>query len=604
MNSAGFHENLLFDFDLDNDGYADGNILADGAWCYSVGRNDIVVGVIDDKIDFTHEDLRNEENGYIISGWDFFQNTEINDESLIGNEFHGTRVAGVIGALRNNGLGVVGIAGGDYRAVENTHLSSEPTAPLPTDVVLGVQMNAYMVGQGITIFSEQAAEALLMSVTNDFEMNWGDACHIINNSWGTTAEGLEYPWRLLTDYDFEIAKNYWFANRNGVVNFTARGNQNTNGASDRVVYPSCFYDHWLISVGASDVDGKDSQVSLDGRGIDFLGPEHSTSLHQEWSVMTTTFDIGQAVPYANFSGTSSGTPHAAGVGALMLSYYNQSGPSPVNLFPSDVEQLMQMSSSNYDTPGAYSFAQGWGLVKAQRALEYLEAPNYVLGHYNEEFDTSQLQLIAQSDILTIPIVSGDGFELSEGDYLVDRYMIEEQVTIVSPPNTIATSAWARPEATNCYPDLFVSGSNNYLFLDEFCEVSNLSNLSSNQLTLRGFVYHVLSEVSGGVVDLWFPSEGFFSIPYTVHFMDNTPISTLELDQHSFELFPNPVVDVLQIKGLNFDSALRFEIMSVNGAKVLSGTTMGVISLSGLSPGLYIARFYLEDTLVSKKIIKL
>lgn len=586
--------------DTDNSGYADGNVEVKDAWCYSVGRNDIVVGIIDDKIDFLHEDLRDEAHGYIISGWDFFQNSVINESSLVGAEHHGTRVAGVIGALRNNGKGVVGIAGGDYRALEEDWLSGEPSAPLSTDVELGVQMNAYVVGQGINIFSEEAAEALLMAVTNDFEQNWGDACHILNNSWGTTQSGLAHPWRLMDDYDFEIAKNYWFANRNGVANFTARGNIEDPEEIYRVVYPSCFYDHWLISVGASGEDGQDTSISLKGFDLDVLGPETTTGA---WQVYTTDFDQGQSIPYFEFDGTSSGTPHAAGIGGLMLSYYNQPDESPDNLYPSDLEHLLQMSAKNYDVEGSYSNAQGWGTVKATLALELLELPNYQLLHFEATFDESDLQLVGDNETVQIPIVSGEDLSLSEGTYIVDRYVIEEQVSFTSPVNYLATSSWSLPERSNCFPDLHVDGNDSFLFLDEFSEVSDQSSLSNGLLTLKGYVYHIISDDQGNPIDLWSPSPSTYTMPYSVHFTDNTPIPVNETALAEIAIFPNPFNDVVNIQGLGSHQPSRYEIYGVEGALVRSGYCSGSIGLGQLSRGLYIIRIESNGTWFTKKILK-
>ncbi|NQX91196.1 MAG: S8 family serine peptidase [Flavobacteriales bacterium] len=594
----------VIDQDTDGDGYADGNIRAVDAWCYSTGRNDITVGVVDDLIDFMHEDLRDEENGYFVSGWDFFQNSVLNEQSLIGNEWHGTRVAGVIGALSNNGKGVVGIAGGDYRALEQDWLQNDdPNAPLNTDVQLGVQLNAYRVTEGLTTTTEHAAAALVLAVTNDFEENWGDACHILNNSWGLTAAGLEFPWRLADDFDFEVAKGYWFANRNGVVNFTARGNFIPNGGQDRVVYPACYYDHWLVSVGASGDKGTSSSISLDGRGIDVLGPEHNDDGEPSWNVFTTTFDFGQSQIYSEFEGTSSGSPHAAGVGALMLSYYNETFESPDNLYPSDVENLLQMSARNYDVQGTYSDTEGWGIVKAYQALELLESPNYELSHYEAVFTQSDLQLVAQDEIVEIPIVSGEDLGLAEGVYTIDKWMIEEQVNFDIPNNVLPTSSWSLSENTNCFLDIHPDGSDQYLFLDEFSEVSNQSDLVNGMVTLKGYVYHIKTDQNGDQVDLWFPESQEYLIPFSVHFVDNTPISIEENTETQLTVFPNPFTDVIFIQGLSDAQPAPYEICSIDGKVVQTGSSSGSVDLGLLSNGMYILHVHLDDGWSASKILK-
>lgn len=594
---------LMNQNDSDVDQILDGNIQCVPAWCFSVGRNDIIIGIIDDQIDFMHEDLRDEENGYIISGWDFFQNTVLNEESLIGAEWHGTRVAGVIGALRNNGKGVCGIAGGDYRAIENYWLENDdPNAPLQTLVQKGVQMNAYKAGQGITIFSEQAAEALLLSVTNDFEQQWGDACHILNNSWATTSDGLAYPWRLMSDYDFEIAKNYWFANRNGVSNFTARGNKIGN-TSDRVTYPACFYDHWLISCGSSRASGNQGPSSLSDFNLDLLGPETDSELLDGFNVWTTTLDQGQSQIYTTFGGTSSGTPHVAGVASLMLSYFNGVGESENNLYPSDVENVLQMSAKNYVDAGGYTIEEGWGVVKAIDAIELLESPNFLLQHFEQSFDQSDLQLVENGAYLYIPTVEADGYGLSEGIYLVDHYQIEEEVNFSIPNDYIPSGAWALPESTNGFLDTqFLSGQE-YLFLDHFSEISDQANLSSGILSLKTDVYHILTDSEGGTVSQWFPSELMYEIPYTVHFVHEQVQNISNIEFNPLYAYPNPVNDLLFLEISGVDMPFQAEIYNLHGQIVLSESKSAPIDISTLAKGVYIVQVIVNGQSYHTKIIK-
>ncbi|MDD5770523.1 MAG: S8 family serine peptidase [Candidatus Gracilibacteria bacterium] len=87
------------------------------------GKKDIVVAVIDDGINLNHPDITNkiwtnqneipgnkiddDKNGYIddFNGWNFYYN----DNNTIPMGEHGTAVAGVIGAEKDNGIGMAGI---------------------------------------------------------------------------------------------------------------------------------------------------------------------------------------------------------------------------------------------------------------------------------------------------------------------------------------------------------------------------------------------------------------------------------------------------------------------------------------------------------------
>ncbi|MGE3388068.1 MAG: S8 family serine peptidase, partial [Bdellovibrionales bacterium] len=106
---------------------------AQKAWRVSTGSKDIVVAIIDTGIDVRHPDLadniwtnkgetgvdvkgRNKAtngvdddgNGYVddVHGWNFVSNS--ND--LTDNHGHGTHIAGIIGAVGGNGIGISGIS--------------------------------------------------------------------------------------------------------------------------------------------------------------------------------------------------------------------------------------------------------------------------------------------------------------------------------------------------------------------------------------------------------------------------------------------------------------------------------------------------------------
>lgn len=104
----------------------DANIIP--AWEFSQG-NGITVAVIDTGIDITHEDLINniwhntgeipdngiddDQNGYIddFSGWNFVdENNIVHNSETTNDEIHGTSIAGVIAAEKDNNIGIAGVA--------------------------------------------------------------------------------------------------------------------------------------------------------------------------------------------------------------------------------------------------------------------------------------------------------------------------------------------------------------------------------------------------------------------------------------------------------------------------------------------------------------
>ena len=100
---------------------ADHDIDAPEAWDLNTGSGSVIVAVIDSGVSYTHPDLAGniwinddpagggdqDGNGKVddTRGWDFVQN----DNTPLDYNGHGTHVAGTIGALGNNSLGVTGV---------------------------------------------------------------------------------------------------------------------------------------------------------------------------------------------------------------------------------------------------------------------------------------------------------------------------------------------------------------------------------------------------------------------------------------------------------------------------------------------------------------
>jgi len=105
-------------------GTPDADIDAPEGWEAGTDASTIIVGDIDTGVDYTHEDLvanmwtnpgeipddgiDNDGNGYTddVHGWDFCND----DNDPFDDHNHGTHVAGTIGAVGNNGIGVAGVA--------------------------------------------------------------------------------------------------------------------------------------------------------------------------------------------------------------------------------------------------------------------------------------------------------------------------------------------------------------------------------------------------------------------------------------------------------------------------------------------------------------
>lgn len=83
------------------------NIKSPFAWNYTTGNYQTVVGVLDSGIDANHPDLKDNlwSQEHFFNGWDFVNNSNY----PIDVTGHGTHVAGTIGAVGNNCIGVTGV---------------------------------------------------------------------------------------------------------------------------------------------------------------------------------------------------------------------------------------------------------------------------------------------------------------------------------------------------------------------------------------------------------------------------------------------------------------------------------------------------------------
>lgn len=117
-------------------GTADADIDAPEAWSVNEGTNDtIVVAVIDTGVAYNHPDLTAnmwdgtacvDENGAVLGsclhGYDFENEDK---DPLVDYETHGTHVAGIIAAVKNNNKGIIGVAPNAKIMALKTSLTTE-----------------------------------------------------------------------------------------------------------------------------------------------------------------------------------------------------------------------------------------------------------------------------------------------------------------------------------------------------------------------------------------------------------------------------------------------------------------------------------------------
>lgn len=250
------------------------NIHAPQAWC-CVHNSNVIVAVIDTGVDYKHEDLAkniwtntgeipgdgldNDNNGFIddVHGYDFFNN----DGDPMDDNLHGTHVAGTIGAVGNNGKGVVGVNW--YAQIMAVKFLNKNGSGSLSDAI-----------KAIAYARENGA--------------W-----VLNNSWG----GGGY-YQAMADEITRVEKAH-------LLFVAAAGNWGLNTDLHQH-FPSSYLHPNIISVASINEWDRLSYFSNYGK--------YSVDIAAPGSNILSTLPGNR---YGRLSGTSMATPHVAGTAALL-----------------------------------------------------------------------------------------------------------------------------------------------------------------------------------------------------------------------------------------------------------------------------------------------
>jgi thermitase len=288
------------------------------AWDITQGDDSIIVSVIDSGVNYNHEDLQgvmwtgsSGEHGY-----DFVSM----DNDPMDEYFHGTMVAGIIGAQTNNGKGIAGGAKVKImavRAIGARNADDPPDMGEVSDLIEGI---TYSVNNG---------------------------AKVINVSLGTP------------DGSSALDNAVKFATDRGCIIVAAVGNA-YEGEAPRSTIDNPARNSSVVAVGAlNEYDAKPAYSNYGpGTSVVTLGNKIYSA---GWN------SVSPNNSYFSGDGTSFSTPQVSAAAALLLS----KDPS---LSPAQIKKRIAVSAVKINGMNDYSEYYGYGKLNVYGALTYDKTP--------------------------------------------------------------------------------------------------------------------------------------------------------------------------------------------------------------------------------------
>ncbi|PCH92855.1 MAG: hypothetical protein COB85_07735 [Bacteroidetes bacterium] len=585
--------------------YPDANINIEPAWDIARGSSNIRVGVFDSGINYAHSEFGDGtfSGSKVADGFDYFNNIPVSSVANPDSMGHGTAVAGIIGAIRNNNFGVPGIAGGDdltgnsgVTLYDLKIFQQNDTSCFPKDF-----------GAPMSMITQAIIDGALSSPT-------GYGLHVMNHSWGGPDNSLMED-AIRTSFENEVVMAVSSGNNEGP------SPTNCIWAS----MPATYKDEWVMKVGANDTTGGRAEFSNCGWNLDYIAPgvhELYTSVDNNVNGFTNLLNWGPGQSCSgDIDGTSFAAPQVAGLSALMLSYVNNHLDKPNDLAPEDCEQMIQKFATDITSPAnagiGYDDETGYGRINAGATLQNLELPNHQVIHYSFSLAASNAILMTPNLFDFEGVVINDNYGgISNGNKLVKRYELTVTNNHTIPVDYQVVDGWKRDAQSNLPGLISKQGTLN----SNVNRIPNepdviLSSFNNTSATLTGYIYEIVKVDSvNNVITLgWYPFDltDTAEFTYSLYVLHNSLIGIEEIERPDFNMFPNPANETitLSLSG-SIDGNYSILMTDITGKTIriidegryLAENETRVFSVSDIVPGMYFISINTQNGITNKKLV--
>lgn len=431
-------------WNLDNPLGNDADIDAPEAWELNKGRSDVTIAVVDGGVDYNHPDLDPGDRSRIIQGADPADNDgdpmddipSGSNQSNFAN--HGTKVAGVVGAITDNDRDIAGV-------MWNTQIM--PVKIAYTDAP---SFNPFL-NQGDS-FPPVVAEGINYARNNGAD--------VINLSLGRPQPPGDTELFFIGDPMEEAIYNAYLQ---GIVVVAASGND----SQDEIGFPASSAG--AISVGNTTRLDSRYSTSNYGPSLDLVAP--GTNYPSTKRGGGVDDDV---------LGTSFSAPMVSGVAGLILS---ESRDRNLGLTNDDVQHLMEQTAEDVNSdqfPGRDDRI-GHGRVNARKALAALQPPNEAVQASHTGGGSSQ------------KVRSNYKQFFRDGGYFVDKHEVTGHVDFSAPFQNGPPMVWIRNRNTRG-----LSTANPNLGPPR----AQVTNVTKNGFDYKTYVYYLRYDLAGIPIDTW------------------------------------------------------------------------------------------------------